>query len=73
LRRVRIDREERHIEIESQRRKLDAEKTDLLERLKFNELIRRIHIYPVPYDTSIEHRPCTGAFVEEGDRDPHRS
>jgi multidrug resistance efflux pump len=58
---------QRQLDLETLRRRLDAEKADLKQRTELNEQIRKVHQFAMPFAGTVTAHSYTGAFVEKGD------
>jgi hypothetical protein len=67
LEKAKIDREQKEVEINSQRRRVRAERQDLEERIMLDQKIREIHEYRMPFSGTIEVHSYSAAFLEKGD------
>jgi len=67
LARSEADLTQRNIEIDGQRRRLEAEMQDLNDRIALNAKIRELHEFRMPARGNVTIIGYQGAFVEEGD------
>jgi hypothetical protein len=65
--RAQLGLNQKQLDLDTLRRRLDAEKADLKQRTELNEEIRKVHQFTMPFAGSVTAHSYAGAFVEKGD------